>query len=112
METDNPTSVTPRYRRWILAASLSLSFSICAVIIVVSHPLNPVIAKMSMAAETFASPGEMLWWATLGGAFSGYPSGLSGYSLWVLGTALFWFLSAAPFIALISRLLARRQRKR
>jgi hypothetical protein len=111
LESNDPTPIMPRSRRWVFAALLSLAISICAVIIVVSHPTTPAISRLSRVAESFASPGEFLWWATLGGAFSGYPSGVSGYSLWVLGTALFWFLSAAPFIALVPRLLAWRQPK-
>jgi hypothetical protein len=50
--------------------------------------------------ETFASPGELLWWSTLGGVFSGYPRGASGYVVWVLGSTAFWLLAAAIVAAL------------
>jgi hypothetical protein len=50
--------------------------------------------------ESFASPGEMLWWATLGGAFAGYPSGFIGYTVWVVGNTVFWILATAIAVAL------------
>lgn len=50
------------------------------------------------AAEYVASPGELLWWTTLGGAFAGRPTGLAGLVVWVLGTAAFWFLVLAALI--------------
>ncbi len=61
--------------------------------------------------ETFASPGEFLWWSTLGGAFAGYPTGLAGVIVWILGSAVFWFVVFSVAYGLISR-LARRGRGR
>ena len=75
--------------------------SAIAVAIVVSYPSNPVLAKIWYLAERFASPGEFLWWATLGGAFSGYPTGLFGLALWIIGTSLFWFLASMIVIIIL-----------
>jgi hypothetical protein len=47
------------------------------------------------ASEIFASPGELLWWTTLGGPFSGRPNDFRGYAVWILGSTVFWFIVAA-----------------
>ena len=73
---------------------------------------NPVTGLLWRAAEAFASPGEFLWWATLGGAFAGHPSGVSGYLLWVIGTALFWFAVTLLFLAAGTGLRALRKPNR
>lgn len=59
----------------------------------------PVPTGLRHAAETFASPGEFLWWSTIGGAFSGRPIGALGYTVWVIGTAAFWFVVLAVLAA-------------
>ena len=95
-----------RFRAWVITASIALALSAIAVAIVSSARSNPIIRRLSPLAESFASPGELLWWATLGGTFAGYPSGVSGHLIWVVGSALFWFLAATPLIAMAPRVLA------
>jgi hypothetical protein len=92
-----------RVRAWVVTASTALTLSAVAVAVVRSTGSNPIIQRLWRLAEFFASPGELLWWATLGGAFAGYPSGVSGHLMWVVGSALFWFLAATPFIAMAPR---------
>jgi hypothetical protein len=91
-------------RTWVATALVSVALSAVAVAIVRSSSPTPLLAGLSHLAEYFASPGELLWWATFGGAFAGFPSGVSGHLLWVIGTALFWFLAVAPLIATLPRL--------
>lgn len=65
--------------------------------------VNGVCANL---LEGFASPGELLWWATLGGAFSGHPQDAAGYAVWILGSTLFWFLAvlaALPMLTVAKR---------
>lgn len=66
-----------------------------------------VTGLVRIVLEAFASPGEFLWWATLGGAFSGYPTGPTGVIVWILGTALFWFVVFTAAYGLFSRLARR-----
>lgn len=99
-----------RHRTTALTASLSLALGIGAVAVVASHPAKPLLAHLSKAAETFASPGELLWWATLGGPFRGYPTGPAGYLVWVFGTALFWFFAGMLFLAIGRRVFSAARR--
>jgi hypothetical protein len=55
--------------------------------------------------EGFASPGEFLRWASFGGAFSGYPTSLAGYMVWIGATSLFWFVGMALMLSLLRKLL-------
>ena len=96
--------MTTSGRARVIAACIALILGAIAVGIVKFGSANPVTGLLWRAAEAFASPGELLWWATLGGAFAGYPSGVSGYFLWVVGTALFWFGVTLLFFAARTRL--------
>ncbi|MFO1217226.1 MAG: hypothetical protein U1E89_02470 [Burkholderiaceae bacterium] len=58
------------------------------------------------AAEVVASPGEFLWWSTLGGAFAGRPTGAAGHLIWVAGSAAFWFVAAWAVGAVLARLVS------
>lgn len=80
-------------RSWLLLTLIFLGLSIAAV---VDHSLAYAYLPQALSAilEYFASPGEFLWWATLGGAFAGYPSGFTGYTVWVLGSTVFWVVAA------------------
>jgi hypothetical protein len=79
---------------WTIAPLVFLILSVAAVSV---HALQTahVPRLISDLLERFASPGELLWWATLGGTFAGYPSGTSGYVVWVVGNTLFWILVTA-----------------
>ena len=92
---------------WASAALLSLLLSGLAVAMVSPSARGLSLPLGTGLAEYFASPGEFLWWSTLGGAFAGYPTGLSGHVIWVLGTAAFWFLAASPFIAVATHFRSR-----
>ena len=76
-------------RAYVVTALIALTLSALAVAVVNAAGSNPVIRSLWRLAEAFASPGELLWWATLGGAFAGYPSGVLGQFIWVFGSALF-----------------------
>jgi hypothetical protein len=91
-------SVLVRNRTWLIVLLVSFVLSVAAV---AAHPLphSYVPRGASLLLERFASPGELLWWATLGGAFAGYPSGWIGYAVWVLGNTVFWFLASAICVA-------------
>lgn len=91
--------MTTRARARLVVACIALILGAIAVGIVKVGASSPVAGLLWRAAEAFASPGEFLWWATLGGVFAGYPSGVSGYFLWVVGTALFWFGVTLLFLA-------------
>ena len=97
--------MTARIRN--VAAAVALILGAISVGIVEIGSMNPITAKIWRAAEAFASPGELLWWATFGDAFSGYPSGFPGYFLWITGTALFWFVVAMIVLAATARLRTR-----
>jgi hypothetical protein len=99
-----PNRPAAHARTWFAIAVLSLALSAVAVAVVRWPAGEPLLVSLSRLAEGFASPGELLWWATLGGAFAGYPTGLSGHLIWVVGTAVFWFLAAAILIATFARL--------
>lgn len=100
------SSKTNRVRAVSVTAALALILAVIAVGIVTIRTSNPVTSSLWRVAEAFASPGEFLWWATLGDAFAGYPSGFSGYLLWVGGTALFWFVVTMVLRAATARLRA------
>jgi hypothetical protein len=91
-------SVLVRNRTWLIVLLVSFVLSVAAV---AAHPLphSYVPRGASLLLERFASPGEFLWWAALGGAFAGYPSGWTGYAVWVLGNTVFWFLASAICVA-------------
>jgi hypothetical protein len=89
----------------VVIAVVAVVFSAAAVALVALPSLSPLPA-LSRLAESFASPGDLLWWATIGGAFAGRPTGLIGIAVWVLGTALFWFLTFLGTFALVSWLRA------
>ncbi|MBK7189899.1 MAG: hypothetical protein IPH86_14795 [bacterium] len=98
-----------RLRERIVVACIALILGAIAVGIVKFGSSNPVTGLLRRAAEAFASPGELLWWATSGGVFAGYPSGFSGYFFWIVGTALFWFAVTMLFLAVTNSLRARRK---
>jgi len=100
----SPKHPSVHARTWFVVAVLSLVVSAVAVAVVRWSSGGPLLVALSHLAEGFASPGEFLWWATLGGAFAGYPTGVSGHLIWVVGTAAFWFLAAAILIATLARL--------
>ena len=104
--------MTTSARARIVAACIALTLGAMAVGMVKVGTSNPVTGLLWRGAEVFASPGELLWWATLGGASAGYPSGASGYFLWVVGTALFWFGVALVFLAASTRIRALREGNR
>ncbi len=85
-------------RTWLFVVLVFFSLSVAAVAV---HLLaySYVPHTLSELLENFASPGELLWWATLGGVFAGYPSDLTGYIVWVLGTTVFWVLATAICVA-------------
>jgi len=82
----------------LVSALLALALAGTAVAALLFHwPWLP--RGLRRAAEHVASPGELLWWATLGGAFAGRPTGFSGLVVWILGSATFWFLVLGALIA-------------
>jgi hypothetical protein len=89
-------------RTWLVVLACCLGLSIAAVAV---HFLPDIPGAVRAFCEAFASPGELLWWTTLGGAFAGYPSGVTGGVIWVLGTALFWFIVAAIAVAIVKALV-------
>ena len=106
-----PTPMTRRVRTSIVIACAALILGAVSVGIVKVCASNLVTGLLWRAAEAFASPGEFLWWSTLGGALAGYPSGVSGHFVWVVGTALFWFVVTMSFVAAATGLRARRRAK-
>jgi len=98
--------MTDRIRTVSVTATIALVLGAIAVGLVKTGSANPVTSHLWRAAEAFASPGEFLWWATLGGAFSGHPHGFAGNLCWVAGTALFWFVVAILVLAAAARLRA------
>lgn len=97
MSPKHPSAVPAR--TWFLVAIMSVVASAFAVAVVRWSPGTPLFVSLSQLAEGFASPGEFLWWSTIGGVFAGYPTGLAGHLIWVAGTAAFWFLAVATLIA-------------
>jgi hypothetical protein len=89
-----------RTRTWLFVLLVLFGLSVAAV---AAHflPYSYVPRPLSHLLEQFASPGEFLWWATVGGVFAGYPSDLTGYTVWVVGTMLFWTLATAICVALV-----------
>ena len=85
-------------RTWLFVVVCCFALSVAAVGV---HFLPYAYAPRSLVelAEIFASPGELLWWSTLGGAFAGYPSDATGCLVWALGTAFFWILVVAIGVA-------------
>ena len=92
----------PTRRIWLVAAVLALTFSIAAVTVNASLRYEVSLGALPQVADRFAAPGEFLWWATAGGAFAGRPTGVAGTAMWVLGTALFWFLVEAGALLLVA----------
>ena len=88
-----------RTRTWLVVVAVFFGLSVAAVS-VHSLPYPYVPRSLRDLCEQFASPGELLWFATLGGAFAGYPSDLPGYVVWVLGTTVFWIFVAVACVAL------------
>jgi hypothetical protein len=82
-------------RRWLAGASCIALLASASVVALLDGllPIRPA-GRSREALEAFASPGEFLWWSTLGGPFSGFPSGLTGHLVWMLGTAAFWLIVA------------------
>jgi hypothetical protein len=103
--------MTQRVRTSIVIACTALILGAVSVGIVKAGASNLVTGILWRAAEAFASPGEFLWWATLGGAFAGYPSGFSGHFVWVVGTALFWFVVTMSVVAAATGMRNRRRAK-
>jgi hypothetical protein len=87
-----------KMRTWLIVVLVFFGLSVTAVAVHVL-PYSYVPQALTDLLEHFASPGEFLWWATLGGVFAGYPSGLTGYIVWVLGTTIFWVLATAICVA-------------
>ena len=96
----------------LLAAALSAALSSLAVGAVWYCHSWSGAALICLPAERFASPGEMLWWATLGGAFSGRPGDSLGIAVWIAGTALFWSVPLGAALFGIRKLLAGRRSRR
>jgi hypothetical protein len=94
--------IFPHRRTWLVVAALSLGLSIAAVTVNAWLGYRVRLGALGQVADRFAVPGEFLWWITLGGAFAGRPSGAAGITLWVVGTALFWFLAAAGVLLLFA----------
>lgn len=90
----------------IVIAGLSLTLSAAAV--AGARWLNSPVREI---AEAIASPGEFLWWATAGGVFSGYPSGLAGTLVSILGSASFWFVIGMLLAAMAARRRASKRLK-
>lgn len=85
----------PSRKTWFLTASLALTLAATAVAVVAFLSYKIALGPLVRIAEQIASPGELLWWSTLGGVFAGRPVGASGVAMWLLGTAVFWFVVAA-----------------
>ena len=99
----------PTHRTWLAVAMLSLAVSSAAVAVNSWLRYKLSLGALAQLADQFAVPGEFLWWSTLGGAFAGRPSGPASIALWVLGTALFWFLVAAFVLLLFAWFRSRLQ---
>jgi hypothetical protein len=87
--------------RW---GSVFLFFLALSAIAVLAFSFGHLPSMLSHAIEAFASPGELLWWSTLGGAFAGHPTGASGCALWIGGTAVCWTAVAALGTVLVKLL--------
>jgi len=94
----------------ISSALLAMALAVAAVTVVAFQDSFSLPSGLWSLAEQIASPGEFVWWATIGGAFAGRPSGLSGLVVWVLGTAVFWFSAFAGFGLLAAWALSRSRR--
>jgi hypothetical protein len=92
---------TLRPRVYVVMALVAVGLSTAAVVVVAFHLLSPE-STVARVAESFASPGELLWWSTIGGAFAGRPTGPMGLTVWALGAALFWFLVFLATAALMA----------
>jgi|WetSurMetagenome_2_1015567.scaffolds.fasta_scaffold09935_10 hypothetical protein len=87
-----------RWRTFLILLSACFGASVLAVVI--HHLAAPAVPRViGRLLELYASPGELLWWGTLGGAFEGYPSGLGGNTFWVLGNTALWGLATACCLA-------------
>lgn len=95
--------------RWISA--LAISAVVTAAAVLIQSPLFPGVFPHALRrfAEIVASPGEFMWWVTVGGVFSGRPTGLSGYVVWILGSTAVWFApvwALSAMVRLVQRLVA------
>jgi hypothetical protein len=97
-------------RVWVVSAAIALALSAAAVAFVTMAPSVLAGDVAWRVVEAFASPGELLWWASIGGSFAGYPTGASGYFIWTLGTAVFWFIAASPLVLIAVHLRKARRR--
>lgn len=83
---------------WILALACVVS---CALAVAVAmagflpHALRDVFRFVTL-------PGYLLWFALRGVVFATVePSSASDYALWIGGSAVFWFVVAAVFAAVV-----------
>ncbi len=58
--------------------------------------------------EHFVAPGTAVWWLVLGGPFRVSPSTAGGIAFAAAANGSLWLLPAAPVIAVVNRLRARR----
>ena len=86
-------------RTWFFVVLVFFGLGVAAVAVRLL-PYSYVPEALGDLLERFASPGEFLWLATLGGVFAGYPSDWKGYTVLVLGTTIFWVLATAICVAL------------
>ena len=76
----------------LVVALVSTALALVSVLLLAVPFESSPPSSLLAVAEQVASPGEFLWWSTVGGAFSGRPASTAGLAVWVLGTASFWFL--------------------
>lgn len=105
-----PTTASAQTRRSLVTPArvgvLAVLLSAVAVFIVATRGSAIAPASFVKWAELLTSPGELLCLATVGGAFSGCPRQISGYTVWVAGAAVFWFLfilAARKALSLVRR---------
>lgn len=88
-----------RRRAWLIAFLLCVAFS-AMLVFVLRAPFEPSPPPALVHLLTgLVSPGEFLCWSTIGGVFSGCPLDARGYSIWILGSALFWLVVLAIGVA-------------
>ena len=75
--------------RWPLYSLAILALSLIAVHIRLSG-YNYVPHPLGRALDDFQSPGEIVWWLTLGHVFQGYPNTLPGYTVLIAANTVFW----------------------
>jgi hypothetical protein len=84
-----------RTRTWLSVLLTALGLSVVAVAAQFSRIDGRLPGVLKTSLRAFASPGDLLWWVTFGGAFSGEPSGFAGFTVWVVGATAFWFFVAS-----------------